>query len=206
MNTTLKTEPVQTSTDALRKEPRWPLVLLYLFMWAGMIGISLNTDPIKLDYSIGVIGGLLFVAGIVAYLAHGRIRRRSLFAFDGPTLLGNLPRHIFILTGIIFIGFIFFGGVIQIMIITFNAAVFDQACVMPSQRDTALFVWNAMARGAFKFLATYLHLAPDGCAVSKTGYTAWVSALCIQFFTSIVLVWYAVSFARAWYARLTQRH
>jgi hypothetical protein len=107
MNTTLKAEPVRTSTDALRKEPRWPFILLYLFMWAGMIGISLNTDPIKLDYSIGVAGGLLFVVEIVAYLAHGRIRRRSPFAFDGPTLIGNLPRHIFILTGIIFIGFVF---------------------------------------------------------------------------------------------------
>jgi hypothetical protein len=188
---------------ASRKDARWPFVLLYLFMWAGMIGISLNTDPIKLDYSIGVVGGLLFVVGIVAFLAHGRIRRRSLFAFDGPTLLRNLPLHIFILTGIIFIGLVFFAGVIQIMIITFNAAIFDQSCVMPSQRDTALFVWNAMARGAFKFLATYLHLAPDGCAVSKTSYTAWVSGLCIQFFTSIVLVWYAVSFVRAWYVRLT---
>jgi hypothetical protein len=195
-----------TSTDAPGKDARWPFVLLYLFMWAGMIGISLNTEPIRLDYGIGVVGGLLFVIGIVAYLAHGRIRRRSLFAFDGATLLGNLPRHIFILTGIIFIGFLFFACVIQIMIITFDAAVFDQSCIMPSQRDTALFVWNAMARGALKFLAAYLHLAPDGCAVNKTGYTARVSALCIQFFTSIVLVWYGVSFARAWYARLTHRH
>jgi hypothetical protein len=194
-----------TSTDTPGKDARWPFVLLYLFMWAGMVGISLNTEPIKLDYSIGVVGGLLFVVGIVVYLAHGRIRRRSPFAFDGP-MLGNLPRHVFILTAIIFIGFLFFAGVIQIMVITFNAPVFDQSCVMPSQRDTALFVWNAMARGAFKFLATYLHLAPDSCAVSKTGYTAWVSALCIQFFTSFVLVWYAVSFARAWYARLTHRH
>jgi hypothetical protein len=186
------------------KDARWPFALLYLFMWAGMIGISLNAKPIKLEYSMGVVGGSLFVAGIIVHLTHGRIRRRSLFAFDGPTLLGNLPLHIFILTGIIFIGFVFFVGVIQIMIITFNAAVFDQSCVMPSQRDTALFVWNAMARGAFKFLATYLRLARDGCAVSETSYSAWISGLCIQFFTSIVLLWYAVSFLRAWYSRLTE--
>jgi hypothetical protein len=49
-----------------------------------------------------------------------------------------------------------------------NAAVFDQFCVVPSQRHTASFVWDAMARGAFEFPAIYLRLVPDGCAVSKT--------------------------------------
>jgi hypothetical protein len=189
----------------LTKEPRWPFVLLYLFMLAGMVGVSLNTDSIRIDYSVGVVGGLLFVVGIVAYLAHGRVRRRSPFTFDGPTLLGNLPRHIFILTCIAFIGFLFFVSVIQIMIVTFNVSIFDQSCGVPSQRDTALFVWDAMARGALKFLADYLRLAPDGCAVNRTSNSAWLSALFIQFFTSIVLVWYAISFARAWYVRLRQR-
>lgn len=29
-------------------DARWPIVFVYCFMWAGMIGISLNSDPIQL--------------------------------------------------------------------------------------------------------------------------------------------------------------
>jgi hypothetical protein len=198
-----------TSTDengaTPKRDARWPFVLLYLFMWAGMFGISLNSDPIKLEYSIAVVMGLLVVAGLVAYLAVGRIRGHSLFGFDGPTFFGNLARHVFILTGIAFIGFLFFAAVIQIMVISLNAPIFDLVCVRPSQRDVALFVWDAMARGALKFLAGYLHLAPDGCTPNEGSLARSATELCIQFFTSIVLVWYAISFAKAWYARLRRQ-
>jgi hypothetical protein len=60
-------------------------------MWAGMVGVSLNSDPIKLDYSVGVVLGLLILVGIISYLALGRLRRRLFFTFDRPRSLGNLP-------------------------------------------------------------------------------------------------------------------
>jgi len=196
---------IENDTAAPQPDARWPFVLLYLFMWAGMLGISFNSDPIKLEYSVAVAAGLLIIAGIVVYLAVGRIRGHLLFRFDGPTFLGNIARHIFILTGIAFIGFLFFAAVIQIMVLSFKAPIFDLSCVRPSQRDVALFVWDAMARGAFKFLAGYLHLAPDGCTPNEGSLARSATAVCIQFFTSIVLVWYAISFAKAWYSRIRRR-
>src|SRR5262249_49420578 len=188
-----------------KKDARWPFVLLYAFMWAGMIMTTLNRDPIKFGFSIGVVLGLLAIVGIVAWLAHGRIRRHSLFSFEYyPSVLGNLALLIFILTGIIFIGYIFFACVLQIMILTFNAPIFEPSCVIPSQRDVALFVWNAMARGAFKFLARYMDLSPDGCIPNKSSWTVQVTSLGLTAFTSLVLVWYAVSFVKAYYTRLTK--
>jgi hypothetical protein len=56
-----------------KKDARWPLVMLHVFMWAWMIGTTLNRDPVKLEFSITVVLGLLAAAGIVALLAHGRI-------------------------------------------------------------------------------------------------------------------------------------
>jgi hypothetical protein len=186
-----------------KKDARWPFAMLYLFMWAGMIMTALNRDPIKFEFSFAIVFGLLAIAGIVAYLAHGRLRGLSLFTFESyPTILGNLALHIFILTGVMFIGYIFFGSVVQIMILTFNAPIFEPSCVVPSQRDVALFIWDAMARGAFKFMATYLHIAHDGCVVNAKTWTTWITALCLSGFTSIVLVWYAISFVKAYYTRI----
>ena len=193
---------IQESNHTSEKDARWPFVMLYLFMWAGMIVTTLNSDPIKFEYSIAVVVGLLAIAGVVAFLTYGRIRGYSPFNFDGPTLLGNLAWHIFILTGVIFIGFLFFGCVIQIMILTFNAPIFAPSCAKPSQRDVALFVWDAMARGAFKFLAKYLDLSPEGCVPDKSSWTASATSLCLTAFTSLVLVWYAISLVKAYYKRL----
>jgi hypothetical protein len=58
-----------------------------------------------------------------------------------------------------------------------------------------------MARGALKYFARYVNLAPDGCAAGS-GNATWLTAQGVKYFTSIVLVWYVVSFAKAWYARL----
>jgi hypothetical protein len=74
------------------------------------------------------------------------------------------------------------------MILSFNGPIFEPSCVLPSQRDVALFVWDAMARGAFKFFAKYLHIAPDGCLADAKNWTSWVTSLCLTGFTSLVLV------------------
>jgi hypothetical protein len=200
------TEPVSATPNEAKspkKDARWPFVMLYLFMWVGMIMTTLNRDPIKFEFSIAIVFGLLAIAGIIVFLAHGRIRGRSPFTFDlYPTIAGNLALHVFILTGVMFIGYIFFGSVVQIMILRFNAPIFEPSCVAPSQRDVALFVWDAMARGAFKFVAKYLHIAHDGCTPNATSWTARITSLCLTGFTSFVLVWYAISFGKAYYVRL----
>lgn len=114
---------------ASKKDARWPFVMLFLFMWAGMIGTTLNRDPIKFDFSIAVVVGLLAIVGIVAFLARGRLRGHSLFHFDYyPTLFGNLALHVVILTGVMFIGYLFFSCVVQIMILTFSAPIFEPSC------------------------------------------------------------------------------
>jgi hypothetical protein len=191
-------------SDPSQNDARWPFVMLYAFMWAGMIVTTLNTDPIKFEYSIALVLGLLIVIGIVAFLTYGRIRGHSLFNFDGPTLLGNISWHIFILTGVMFVGFLFFASIVQIMILTFGAPIFEPSCLKPSQRDVALFVWDAMARAAFKFLTKYLQLSPDGCAQSSS-LVASATSLCMTAFTSLVLVWYAISLAKAYCRRLKRR-
>ena len=104
-----------------------------------------------------------------------------------------------------FIGFLFFASIVQIMILSFDARVFEPACVKPSQRDVPLFVWDAIARGVFKFLAKYLHLSPDGCIPSTSSLAAWATSLCMTAFTSLVLVWYAISLFKAYLARLRRR-
>ncbi len=192
------------NSDAAKADARWPFVLLYLFMLAGIFGTATNSDPIDLQASIAVLIGLLAVVAIVIYLAVGRVRGHKPFGFQAPTLLGNIPRHIFILTGIIFITFLFFASLIQVLVLAFHAPIFDTSCAKPSERDVALFVWSGMAKGAFKFLASYLHLAPPDCAPSKSGLAEWGSEMGIRIFTSLVLVWYVVGLAKAWYARLKQ--
>ncbi len=179
----------------------WPIVLIYAFMWAGMIGTSLNTDPIKADYSPGVIMGLAIVLAIVIYFAAARLRRQTLFGFDHSTYLGNLAWHVFIVTGIVFICYLFFLSIVQMEVLPFGVAIFDSACDKISQRDTAFFVWEAMAKGAFKFLAKYLPLPGEVCAPA-TSWAATITAQFIRWFTALVVVWYVVSFAKAWYQRV----
>jgi hypothetical protein len=194
----------ETDMTPEKKDARWPFVMLFLFMWAGMVGTTLNGDPIKLKFSVAIVFGLLVIIGIIAFLAHGRMRGVSLFNFDTyPTLVGNFAWHVLILTGVFFIGYLFSISVVQIMILTFNAPIFEPSCVLPSQRDVALFVWDAMARGVFKFFAKYLHIAPDGCLADAKNWTPWVTSLVLTGFTSLVVVWYAISFVKSYYRRLT---
>jgi len=54
------------------KDAQWPFVFLYCTMWAGMIGMSLNNDPIKLDLNFPVIFGLIAILGIVIFIAASR--------------------------------------------------------------------------------------------------------------------------------------
>ena len=58
-----------------------------------------------------------------------------------------------------------------------------------------------MAKGAFKFLAKYLPLPAEACAPSSS-WSATIVAQCVRWFTALVVVWYVVSFAKAWYQRL----
>jgi hypothetical protein len=185
-----------------KRDPVWPFVFLYAGMWGGMIGTTLNRDPIKFEFSIAIVFGLIALAGIVAYLTHGRLQGTSIFPNLYESFMGNLALHILTLTGVIFLGYLFFGALVQIMIITFHEPIFEPSCTIPSQRDVALYIWDAMARGAFKFLAKYLDIAHDGCTPNKISWTAWITSLFLTGFTSLVLVWYAISFAKAYYGRL----
>lgn len=191
------------SKDAAEKKGAvWPFVMLYVWMWAGMIGTTLNRDPIELEFSLTLVLGLLILVGIVAYLAHGRLRGRSIFPAIYGSFTANLALHVFILTGVFFLGYLFFLCLVQIMILTFHAPIFEASCAVPSQRDVALYVWDAMARGAFKFLAGHLGIAHDGCLPDARSWTGWTTSLFMTAFTSLVLVWYAIGFAKAYYARL----
>ncbi len=192
------------SANAGRKrDARWPFVVLYLFMWAGMIGTTLNTDPIKFEFSVAIVVGLLAIGGIAVFLAHGRIRGRSPFGFElSPTVLGNLGFHILILTGVMFIGYLAMGSIVNIMILKFRAPIFAAPCAIPILRDVALFVWDAMARGALKFVAKYVHIPAGSCAPDATSWAARITSLCFTGFTSLVLVWYAISFAKTYLHRL----
>lgn len=185
-----------------KRDPVWPFVVLYTVMWGSMIGTTLNRDPIKLEFSIAIVFGLIALAGIVAYLAHERLRGTSFFPNLYESSMGNLALHIFTLTGVIFLGYLFFGALVQIMIITFHAPIFEPSCAIPSQPDVALYIWDAMAGGAFKSLAKYFDIAHDGCTPSKNSWTARITSLFLTRFTSLVLVWYAISFAKAYYGRL----
>jgi hypothetical protein len=196
---------IKSNTDANGKDARWPFVLLYAFMWAGMLGTTLNSDPIKLDYTFAVVLGLVAIMGVVLFLAIARLRRQTFIAFAHPTKIGNLAWHIFLLTGVVFISFLFFAAAVQIMILSFGVSVFESGCDNISQRDVALFVWDAMAKGAFKFLAKYLHLPAEACAPNTTSLTVTATAQGIRWFTALVVVWYVIGFVKAWYARLRQK-
>jgi hypothetical protein len=161
-----------------------------------MIGTASNTDPIKFDFTMVTVFGILIVLGIMAYLAFARWRNQRVFVFDRRSLLGNLAWHVFLPTGIVFITFVFFDATVQVLILGFNLPLFEPGCTV-SQRDTALFVRNAMAKGAFKFLAGYLDLPIE------VGWVAPHLSQTIRWFTAIVIVWYVVSFLKSWYAWLT---
>ncbi len=191
----------KAATGAKAKDARWPFVFIYCVMWAGMIGTSLNDDPIKLDLSFPVIFGLIAVLGIVFFIAAGRYFGLSPFAFAHKTVSGNLDWHIFILTGIVFISFLFFAVAVQIMVLEFDAPIFQSGCGKISQRDVSLFVWEAIAKGAFKFIASYVPLPAGTCAPDTSTRVTLVSALVIRWFTALVLVWYVISLGKSWYFR-----
>lgn len=193
----------KTTNDGSR-HARWPFVVLYLSMWAGMVGTTLNTDPIKFEFTPATVGGLIAALAIIVFLARRRWRGQAFFDFEQRTVLGNLARHLFVLTGIIFISYLFFGVVVDVLILTFNVPIFDPGCVV-SERDTSLFVWDAMAKGAFKFLAQYLHLPTEACAVNTQSWGRMFTEQSIRWFTALVVVWYVLSFGRAWYRRATTR-
>ena len=75
----------------------------------------------------------------------------------------------------------------------------EAGCVMLASET--FFVWEAMAKGAFKFFAQYLPVPTEACAPA-TSWAATITAQFIRWFTALVVVWYVVSFAKAWYQRL----
>jgi hypothetical protein len=171
-------------------------MLLGIFVSLG------NTDPISIDFTPSVILGLSIVVGAIAYFAAATLKGHALFGFGSRTLLRNLGWHIFVLTGIIFLSHLFFRALISILVVSFQVPIFDASCKLPSERDVCLFVWDAMASGAFKFLTKYLDLAAPGCALNANSDAASAIAMSIKLFTSLVLVWFALSLAKAWYRRL----
>jgi len=183
------------------KDAQWPFVFLYCTMWAGMIGMSLNNDPIKLDLNFLVIFGLIAILDIVIFIAASRYFGLSPFAFAHSKISGNLAWHVFILTGIVFITFLFFASAVQIMVLEFDAPVFQSVCGKISQRDVSLFVWEAMAKGAFKFIASYVPMPAGTCAPDTDARVTAASALVIRWFTALVLVWYVISLGKSWYFR-----
>ena len=196
------TPKAAAAADAKGNDAVWPFFALYAVMWAGMIGTSLNSDrdqgglqsrPLSWDLAI--------VLAIVVFFAAARFRRRVLFDFGHSTHIGNLAWHVFIVTGIVFICYLFFLSIVQIEVLPFGAPIFDASCATISQRDTAFFVWEAMAKGAFKFFAQYLPVPTEACAPA-TSWAATITAQFIRWFTALVVVWYVVSFAKAWYQRL----
>jgi hypothetical protein len=188
------------SADAKGRDAVWPFIMIFIMMWGGMIGTTLNTDPIQ---SFGFMGGvgLVCALAIVAFLATARLRRWSLFTFPYFHFLANLAWHIFVLSGILFICYLTFDGLVQGLLL-FGAPVFESGCDKISERDTALFVWDAMAKGAFKFLAGYLHIPAEACPPSRAGWTSTIAAQTIRWFTALVVVWYVIGFVRTWHARL----
>jgi hypothetical protein len=184
------------------KDARWPFVLLYFTMWGGMIGMSLNDDPIKLDLSPPVVFGLIAILGIVTLIAASRYFGLSPFTFPYATAIGNLAWHILILTGIIFISFLFFACAVQIMVLEFDAPLFQSGCEKISQRDVSLFVWDAMAKGALKFVASYVPLPAGTCAPDTSSRVTVVSAIFIRWFTALIVVWYVIGLGKSWYIRV----
>ncbi|WP_144061134.1 hypothetical protein [Hyphomicrobium denitrificans] len=144
------------------------MVVLFIVMWDGMIGTTLNSDPIRSVNLTGVFG-LIAVFRIAVALAMGRLHGWSSFTFPHARFFANLAWHVFLLTCILFICYLACDGLVQILVLIFGAPVFEGDCGKISERDTALFVWDAMAKGAFKFLAGYLHIPAEACPPSTAG-------------------------------------
>lgn len=175
----------------------WPFYFLFASMWAGMIGTTLNTDPVKPGLSLSTAVMLPLLVGVLVFFAWARWHGKSFFSHNHPTALGNLAWHIFVLTGVIFLSYLVFDAVVQFMLSPLGVPVFEAGCQV-SERDTALFVWDAMAKGAFKFIAPYLHIPSAYCAANASSLTVTAVALFIRWYTALVVVWHAVSLAKAW--------
>ena len=182
---------------------RWPFFVLYGIMWLSMFLTTQNADPIRLGLSLSVVLGMAAIAGTIVFLAQRRWNEKPFFDFGHRTIIGNLGRHIFLLTRIVFISYLFFDAVTQMLIVGFHVRLFEPDCVV-SERDTALFVWDAMAKGAFKVFARYLHL-PTGACEPASNWNVTLLQQGIRWFTALVVVWYALSFAEAWIARLRRK-
>ncbi len=193
-------------SEEKKSDARWPFVFLYCFMWAGMIGISLNSDPIKFDLALAPIVGLIAVFAALIFMTASRFHRRTPFAFTHSTAFGNLAWHVFILTGIVFLSMLFFACAVQILVLKFHAPIFQSGCEKISQRDVSLFVWEAMAKGALKFVANYIPMPEGSCAPDPSSRVTGITALVIRWFTALVVVWYVLGLGKAWYARTTNRH
>jgi hypothetical protein len=101
--------PDGENTDEVKaKDARWPFVLPFLFVLGGIFETATNTDPVKLDYSISAVLGMIAAAGAVIYFAIGRLKGHALFGFGDRTIFQNIAWHIFILTCIIFLSFLIF--------------------------------------------------------------------------------------------------
>ncbi len=98
--------------------------------------------------------------------------------------------------------FLFFAGVVQIMILEFDAPVLQSGCGRISQRDVSLFVWEALAKGALKFIASYVPVPAGTCAPDTSTRVTLISALVIRWFTALVVVWYVISLGKSWYFRV----
>lgn len=179
------------------KDARWPFFVVYGVMWAGMIGTTLNTDPVKPGITLSTVVMVPIMLGILIALAWVRWHRRSVFAFQFPTVLGNLGWHVFVLTGIIFLSYLFFDAVVQLLMFGFDVPVFAPGCAV-SERDTALFVWDAMAKGAFKLLAKYLHIPAEACAPNASSWSVAATTQCIRWYTALIVVWHVASFTMTW--------
>ena len=182
----------------------WPFYFLFGSMWAGMIGTTLNTDPIRPGLSASTAVMLPLLIGVLALFAWARWRGSTFFAHRFPTLLGNLAWHVFVMTGVIFLSYLVFDAVVQFMMSPLGIPVFEPGCKV-SERDTALFVWDAMAKGAFKFVARYLHVPSTYCAYNSDNLSVEAVAQFIRWYTALVVVWHIVSFVTAWVRRLRTR-
>jgi len=192
------TEP---NADAKGRDALWAFIALFIIMWVSMIGTTLNTDPIQ-SVTLSSAFGFVCALGIVAFLAVARVRHWSLFRFPYSKLYANLAWHIFVLTGVLFICYLTFDAMVQMLVLIFGAPVFDSSCAKLSERDTALFVWDAMAQGAFDFLADFLHLPADACPPRAASWAETITVQGIRWFTAFIVVGYVIGFAKAWYDRV----
>jgi hypothetical protein len=154
----------KAAADAKGYDAVWPFFGLYAVMWAGMIGTSLNNDPIKPDYNPDVIIGLAIVLVIVVFFAAARFRRRVVFDFGHPRTSATLRGMCSSSPASSSSATCSSSPSCRWEVLPFGAAIFDASCATISQRDTAFFVWEAMAKGAFKFFPQYLPVPTEACA------------------------------------------